>query len=270
MAELRGDRRQRGGHHRAVGSSQEHRQDDRRHHQPEQLVPMRQIAGLRLRDRLVVHGWRSSLVRRTPRPVTAPGPGSAGSTGSPASRWRGVVARCRRRRLSAAGRTAMNDAPTLTDTPPLSGKAIAELAEQLNQLLKLRTFPIGMKLFEDVEEMEPRARAAPADQGQDLLHLPAGHPVAHGRVHPGHHHGERAAVLQLLQRDRAGRAGGDLHLRPQDGGRVVREPRGRRRAPGRHVARAARALPRAGDLAAAHRRGWTRRISACSTAIRRR
>ncbi len=47
----------------------------------------------------------------------------------------------------------MNDAPTLTDTPSLSGKQIAELAEQLNQLLKLRTFPIGMKLFEDVEEM---------------------------------------------------------------------------------------------------------------------
>ena len=47
----------------------------------------------------------------------------------------------------------MNDAPTMTDAPPLDGKAIAELAEQLNQLLRLRTFPIGMKLFEDLDAM---------------------------------------------------------------------------------------------------------------------
>jgi len=48
----------------------------------------------------------------------------------------------------------MNDAPITTDTPALDAKAIAELAEQLNQLLKLRTFPIGMKLFTDAAEME--------------------------------------------------------------------------------------------------------------------
>jgi hypothetical protein len=47
----------------------------------------------------------------------------------------------------------MNDAPTMTEAPPLDGKAIAELAEQLNQLLRLRTFPIGMKLFEDLDTM---------------------------------------------------------------------------------------------------------------------
>jgi uncharacterized protein (DUF169 family) len=47
----------------------------------------------------------------------------------------------------------MNDAPTMTEAPPLDGKAIAELAEQLNQLLRLRTFPIGMKLFEDLDAM---------------------------------------------------------------------------------------------------------------------
>jgi uncharacterized protein (DUF169 family) len=46
----------------------------------------------------------------------------------------------------------MNDAPAI-EIPALDGKAIAELAEQLNQLLRLRTFPIGMKLFEDLEEM---------------------------------------------------------------------------------------------------------------------
>ena len=47
----------------------------------------------------------------------------------------------------------MNDAPTLADAPPLDAKAIAELAEQLNQFLSLRTFPIGMKLFEDLDAM---------------------------------------------------------------------------------------------------------------------
>jgi len=35
----------------------------------------------------------------------------------------------------------------------LDGKALAELAEQLSQLLRLRTLPIGMKLFEDLDEM---------------------------------------------------------------------------------------------------------------------
>jgi uncharacterized protein (DUF169 family) len=48
----------------------------------------------------------------------------------------------------------MNDAPVMTDAPKLDGKAIADLAEQLDQLLKLRTFPIGMKLFEDKAAME--------------------------------------------------------------------------------------------------------------------
>src|SRR3954470_16579722 len=47
----------------------------------------------------------------------------------------------------------MNDVPTSVEAPALDGKAIAELAEQLNQLLRLRTFPIGMKLFEDLDEM---------------------------------------------------------------------------------------------------------------------
>jgi uncharacterized protein (DUF169 family) len=47
----------------------------------------------------------------------------------------------------------MNDAPALADTAPMDGKAVAELAEQLSQLLRLRTFPIGMKLFEDLDEM---------------------------------------------------------------------------------------------------------------------
>jgi len=51
----------------------------------------------------------------------------------------------------------MTDA-TLAEAPrpatdALDGKAIAELAEQLSQLLRLRTLPIGMKLFENLDDM---------------------------------------------------------------------------------------------------------------------
>ena len=48
---------------------------------------------------------------------------------------------------------AMPDALPTAEKPPLDAKAIAELARQLGELLKLRTFPIGMKLFDDAEEM---------------------------------------------------------------------------------------------------------------------
>src|SRR5580693_6874776 len=56
----------------------------------------------------------------------------------------------------AGGSTTMNDmpdAPTLSG-PPLGGKDVAELSEQLSQLLRLRTLPIGMKLFHDKAAME--------------------------------------------------------------------------------------------------------------------
>ena len=47
----------------------------------------------------------------------------------------------------------MPDALPTAEKPSLDAKAIAELARQLGELLKLRTFPIGMKLFDDAEEM---------------------------------------------------------------------------------------------------------------------
>jgi hypothetical protein len=53
---------------------------------------------------------------------------------------------------SGKGIKTMN-APVSADTPALGAKALAELAEQLTQLLRLRTFPIGMKLFENLDEM---------------------------------------------------------------------------------------------------------------------
>src|ERR1700760_1835576 len=60
----------------------------------------------------------------------------------------------------------MNDAPMVTEAPPLDGKAIAELAEQLNQLLRLRTFPIGMKLVEKVADMEAVPGLRPPTKGK--------------------------------------------------------------------------------------------------------
>ena len=45
------------------------------------------------------------------------------------------------------------NAPVEAGPAPPDAKALAQLAEQLTQLLRLRTFPIGMKLFESVEAM---------------------------------------------------------------------------------------------------------------------
>jgi uncharacterized protein (DUF169 family) len=48
----------------------------------------------------------------------------------------------------------VNDLAPVTETEAaIDGKAVAELAGQLSDLLRLRTLPIGMKLFEDVDAM---------------------------------------------------------------------------------------------------------------------
>jgi len=47
----------------------------------------------------------------------------------------------------------MNDAPNIAPAPSLDAKAIADLAEQLSGLLRLRTLPIGMQGFADLEAM---------------------------------------------------------------------------------------------------------------------
>ena len=62
----------------------------------------------------------------------------------------------------------MNDMPTTPGSPSPDGKAIADLAEQLNQLLRLRTFPIGMKLFEDVAEMEATGLRLPTTSNMTI------------------------------------------------------------------------------------------------------
>jgi len=56
----------------------------------------------------------------------------------------------------------MDDAPTEIRAP--GGRELAELAEQLTQLLRLRSFPTGMKLFESAEAMAaiPGLRRPPA------------------------------------------------------------------------------------------------------------
>ena len=46
--------------------------------------------------------------------------------------------------MIGAEEPAMPDALPTAETPSLDAKAIAELARQLGELLKLRTFPIGM------------------------------------------------------------------------------------------------------------------------------
>jgi uncharacterized protein (DUF169 family) len=66
----------------------------------------------------------------------------------------------------------MNDAVE-TEAPALDAAAIAALAEQLNQLLRLRTFPIGMKLFQDLDEMAriPGLRRPPAGRTYSTCQL---------------------------------------------------------------------------------------------------
>jgi len=56
----------------------------------------------------------------------------------------------------------MNDAVVKAATP--DAKQLADLAERLNQLLRLRSFPIGMKLLEDPQVMAaiPGVRRPPA------------------------------------------------------------------------------------------------------------
>ncbi len=47
----------------------------------------------------------------------------------------------------------MPDTLPAANAAPPDAKTVAELGEQLTQLLRLRTFPIGMKLFENLDEM---------------------------------------------------------------------------------------------------------------------
>ena len=112
----------------------------------------------------------------------------------------------------------MNDMP---ETPALDGKVIADLAEQLNQLLRLRTFPIGMKLFEDIAEMEaiPGLRRPAKGKTYSTCQL-----VTQSRM-AGFTLGITtenvppfSSCSSVIGLDAPG---GDLHLRSQDGGRVV-------------------------------------------------
>ena len=133
----------------------------------------------------------------------------------------------------------------------LDGKEIARLAEELGNLLKLRTLPIGMKLFESIEDMEqvPGVRRPARGKTFSTCQLVTQARIAGFTL--GITTDNVTGIFVMLVGDRAGCTGRDLHLWPQDGGCVVREPGGRGRAPGRHVARAARPLPCAGGFAVA-------------------
>ncbi len=288
MPERRADRRQRGRHHGRIGRGEEHRQRDRRDHGQEELA-RRQVDRL-FRDREAGH--RRGFLHVSPArgvargTVRCPGgvpkgacpkgrsagaspgrdPGSAGQS----RRKRCPMRPCRlpppRLQLLRLQLPHRPQAPRQRSMPRRSPR----LAGQLADLLRLRTLPIGMKLFEDLEEMARVPGPAPAAARQDLLDLPAGHAGAAGRLHPWHHDRERAGVFQLFQRDRAGCAGRNLHLRAQDGGRVVREPRRRRGAPGADAARRRRGGIMGWSFRRCAARGSTRRISASSTPTRRR
>ena len=164
----------------------------------------------------------------------------------------------------------MNDAPTLTDAASLDGKAIADLAEQLNQLLRLRTFPIGMKLFEDARRNGECARPAPSAERPHVLDLPACDPGAHGRVHAGHHDENIPSFSYCCGVIGLDELGEIYTFGPQDGRRVVRESRGRLPRTRRGMSRVPAGRYHGWRCRRCAPRGSIRRTSACSTATPRR
>ncbi len=73
----------------------------------------------------------------------------------------------------------MPDTLPTAEKPALDAKAIAELARQLGELLKLRTFPFGMKLFDDAEEMAKIPGLRRRTEGNKFS---TGHLVTHARI----------------------------------------------------------------------------------------
>ncbi len=124
---------------------------------------------------------------------------------------------------------------------------LATLARELEGWLKLRSIPIAMKLFEQAEAMEqvPKIRRPQAVHTLDQVVAQAARLGWTVGVTAADLVGEQCRAVVGL-----GAAGCRMALGPRDGGRLVCERRGRRRAPGRDVSRAGRALPGAGGLAA--------------------
>lgn len=156
----------------------------------------------------------------------------------------------------------MDDAPAAA---PLSGKAIAELAAQLTELLRLRTLPIGMKLFEELDAMAavPGLRRPPAGKRFSTCQL-----VTQARM---------AGFTLGITHDNVpafSNCGGIVGLNePSELYLSGRKMEGvwfeNRAAAAAHQAEMPRVTTGWWSRRCA-RRGWIRRMYACSTATRRR
>ena len=144
----------------------------------------------------------------------------------------------------------MNDAPTIASAPSLDAKAIADLAEQLSGLLRLRTLPIGMKGFADLEAMAnvPGVRRPPRGKTFSTCQL-----VTQARM-AGFTLGittenipEFSSCSSVIGLD----APGEIYTSGRKMEGVWLKPRGRGCASGRDAARGAGYLPRHGGVAAA-------------------
>ncbi len=144
------------------------------------------------------------------------------------------------------------------------------MAEQLYQLLRLRTFPIGMKLFEDLDEMAsvPGLRRPPKGKTFSTCQL-----VTQARM-AGFTLGittENVPAFSSCSSVIGLDAPGEIYTSGRKMEGVWFE---NREAAAAHQAQMPRvppgALSRHGGIAVAHRRGSIRRTSACSTPIRRR
>ena len=137
----------------------------------------------------------------------------------------------------------MTDAPPIAEAPPLDDARSPNWLSSSTSCCASAP-PHRHEAVRGPGRDGERPRPAPPAEGQDLLHMPARHPGAHGGLHARHHHRERARLFQTAAASSASTTRRDLHLGPQDGGRVVRESRSSGGAPGADAARAAGALSR--------------------------
>ena len=156
---------------------------------------------------------------------------------------------------TAEARSSEKERPAMT-TETYDWDAIVN---GLNQYLRLRSIPIGMKLFETVEAMEaiPKIRRprVQAHHGSDRR------PGAPARL-DGRHHDGRPGRRPVRRGDRPSPAGRRVAVGQAHGRRLVQDAGGREPPPARDGLRAARPLPRDGRVAAHRRAGSTRPTSA--------
>ena len=137
-------------------------------------------------------------------------------------------------------------------TPPekIDSKMLADASAKLIDLLRIRTQPIGMRLFEDPGRHGEDPGRAQADRRLQVHHVPDGDAVALVRLHARHHRRQHAR-RQLRRRGRPQPSGRRLPVGRSHERRVVRQQGGLGRAPGADAARARRQVQRPRGVAAA-------------------